>query len=80
MILEILTILGQALAVFRDSDGEVHVLDAYCPHLGTNLGAGGHVKGKCLECPFHGWQFNGLDGRCTHIPYSNKSTFSVTHL
>lgn len=64
--------VGQNLAVFRSCKGEVHATDAYCPHLGANLAVGGVVKGDCLECPFHGWQFNGNDGRCTHIPYSQK--------
>ena len=63
---------GLTLAVFRDENDEVHALDAYCPHLGANLAVGGQVKGDCLECPFHGWQFRGSDGKCTHIPYSEK--------
>lgn len=67
------TFSGLELAVFRDAYGEVHALDAYCPHLGANLAVGGKVKGKCLECPFHAWRFNGEDGRCTHIPNARKS-------
>lgn len=54
--------LGQDFAVFRKSDGKVTVLDAYCPHLGANLAAGSKVVNDCLECPFHGWQFNS-DGK-----------------
>lgn len=61
--------LGRNLAVFRGEDGRSHILDAYCPHMGANLAAGGIVKGSCIECPFHGWQFRGDDGKCTHIPY-----------
>ena len=34
--------LGQNLAVFRGSEtGTVFVTDAYCPHLGANIAAGG---------------------------------------
>ena len=61
---------GKNLAVFRGEDGQAQVLDAYCPHMGANLGVGGLVKGNCLECPFHGWQFRGHDGKCVHIPYA----------
>lgn len=43
------TALGLELAVFRSSDGKVAVLDAYCPHLGANLG-GGHVEGVSIAC------------------------------
>ena len=33
---------------------------------------GGHVRGNCIECPFHGWQFDGETGKCTKIPYAAK--------
>ncbi|KAL0490957.1 cholesterol 7-desaturase [Acrasis kona] len=67
-----LEILGQSLVVFRGMDGKASVLDAYCPHLGANMGVTASVKGNCLECPFHGWQFDHT-GKCTHIPYSDAS-------
>ncbi|KJE94081.1 Rieske domain-containing protein [Capsaspora owczarzaki ATCC 30864] len=63
--------LGQHFVVFRGEDKRVSVLDAYCPHLGANLGIGGKVKGNEIECPFHGWTFNH-DGKCTNIPYATK--------
>ena len=34
---------GRELVVFRGEDGEAHVLDAHCPHLGAHLGHGGRV-------------------------------------
>ncbi|KAJ4449081.1 hypothetical protein ANN_00476 [Periplaneta americana] len=64
--------LGENFAVFRTQEGVVHVLDAYCPHLGANMAVGGAVRGDCLECPFHGWRFKGEDGKCTTVPYSEK--------
>ncbi|XP_037547892.1 cholesterol 7-desaturase nvd [Nematolebias whitei] len=66
------SILGDQLAVFRGQDGTAYVLDAYCPHLGSNLAVGGRVMGNCIECPFHGWQFRGSDGKCEKIPYTEK--------
>lgn len=62
--------LGQKFAVFRGENGEVGVLDVYCPHLNANL-AGGCVKGNNLVCPFHAWEFK-TDGECAHIPYTDK--------
>ena len=47
-------VLGQFLAIYRGEDGQVYALDAYCPHLGANLGLG-KVCGNSLECPFHAW-------------------------
>lgn len=64
--------LGQNLAVFRGQSGKAHVLDAYCPHNGANMAVGGRVLGECLECPFHEWRFDGLDGKCTSIAYADK--------
>lgn len=64
--------LGQNLAVFRGHSGEVHVLDAYCPHMGANMAVGGRVDGDCLECPFHSWRFSGHDGKCSGVPYAQK--------
>ena len=29
------------------------------------------MTGKCIECPFHGWHYDGETGQCTKIPYSN---------
>ena len=46
--------------------------------MGANIGIGGHVIGDCLECPFHGWQFRGSDGKVTKIPYSENSKCKIT--
>jgi phenylpropionate dioxygenase-like ring-hydroxylating dioxygenase large terminal subunit len=62
---------GRELVAFRGWDNTVRVLDAHCPHLGTNLGHGARVVGDKLECPFHGWRIDG-QGRCAHIPYASK--------
>lgn len=63
--------LGQQVVVYRgETDGSVHALAAFCPHLGANL-AGGCVKGGNLQCPFHGWELAG-DGAIARIPYAKK--------
>lgn len=63
-------ILGEHLAVFRGEDGVAYILDAYCPHLGANIAVGGQVKGNCVQCPFHGWRFEGSTGKCVEVPYT----------
>lgn len=60
---------GTELVAFRGESGAVAILDAYCPHLGAHLGAGGKVVGDTIECPFHAWKFN-LGGKCVAIPYA----------
>jgi phenylpropionate dioxygenase-like ring-hydroxylating dioxygenase large terminal subunit len=59
------------LVLWRDESGEFHLQDAYCPHLGAHLGVGGKVEGRELQCPFHGWRFDGT-GACVRIPYSER--------
>ena len=58
------------LVLFRGEEGEAHLLDAFCPHLGAHLGHGGKVKGDSIACPFHGWEWNG-DGSCAKVPYAD---------
>jgi phenylpropionate dioxygenase-like ring-hydroxylating dioxygenase large terminal subunit len=62
---------GRELVVFRGEDGNVRVLDAYCPHLGAHLAHGGAVVGNDVQCPFHAWTFDG-EGQCTHAPFAKK--------
>ncbi|MBL8629372.1 MAG: aromatic ring-hydroxylating dioxygenase subunit alpha [Rhodospirillaceae bacterium] len=58
--------LGADLVLFRDSAGVLHCLSAVCCHRGAAL-AVGKVKGDCVACPYHGWEF-AADGKCTKIP------------
>lgn len=60
-------LLGEPLAVFLGADGDPHVVSDRCPHRGASLAAG-KVRGGCIECPYHGWRWEGSDGRCAHIP------------
>lgn len=71
---------GQDLALYRGKDsGKVVLLDAICPHMGTNIACethswtalDGRVEGDCIRCPYHAWRF-GPDGKCNDIPYSSK--------
>lgn len=66
-----LTYFGRELVAWRGEDGDVRILDAYCPHLGAHLGVGGCVKGNDIACPFHAWVFSG-EGACVDIPYAKK--------
>lgn len=50
---------GRDLVLFRAGDGKANLLDAHCPHLGAHLGYGGRIKGDAVQCPLHGWEWNG---------------------
>ena len=62
---------GEHLVLFRTEDGEPHLLEAFCPHLGAHLGHGGRIEGDAIACPFHGWQFDG-SGTCVNVPYASR--------
>lgn len=62
---------GKELVAFRSEAGEAHVLDAHCAHLGAHLGDG-RVQGELLECPFHGWRWDGAGG-CAHVPFCDDA-------
>ncbi|MCA9579961.1 MAG: Rieske 2Fe-2S domain-containing protein, partial [Myxococcales bacterium] len=63
--------LGRQMIVYRGEDGVARVSDAYCPHLGADIGVGGKVEGDCVRCPFHAWKF-GPDGQCVEVPYAKR--------
>ena len=61
---------GTDLVAYRGQSGQVHVLDAYCLHLGAHLGYGGTVHCDALVCPFHGWEWSA-DGENVAVPYAS---------
>ena len=64
---------GRDIVVFRGTDFKVYALDAFCSHMGANLGIDGQVKhGQCIQCPFHGWLFDGETGNCIQADILNK--------
>jgi phthalate 4,5-dioxygenase len=59
-------ILGQELVAFRDTQGDVGVLDARCPHRGAHLFFGRNEE--CgLRCIYHGWKFD-RHGKAMELP------------
>ncbi|WP_336883189.1 Rieske 2Fe-2S domain-containing protein [Rhodococcus globerulus] len=61
---------GRKLVVFATQDGQIHVLDGYCRHMGGDL-TQGTIKGDSIACPFHDWRWGG-NGKCTGIPYARR--------
>jgi phenylpropionate dioxygenase-like ring-hydroxylating dioxygenase large terminal subunit len=58
--------LGLKFVLWRDSQGTAHCVHNTCTHRGGSLGDG-KVVGDCIQCPYHGWKFNG-GGDCERIP------------
>ncbi|BCB77884.1 Rieske 2Fe-2S domain-containing protein [Phytohabitans flavus] len=59
-------VLGENLIVFRDTNGDVGVLQAFCPHRRANLFWGRNEEGG-LRCAYHGWKFD-VSGQCIDMP------------
>jgi phenylpropionate dioxygenase-like ring-hydroxylating dioxygenase large terminal subunit len=61
-----LRLLGEDLVAFRDTDGRVGIVEAYCAHRRAGLFFGRNEE--CgLRCVYHGWKFD-VDGNCVDIP------------
>jgi phthalate 4,5-dioxygenase len=59
-------VMGENLVAFRDSDGKLGLLDAYCPHRRANLFWGRNEEAG-LRCVYHGWKFD-VTGQCVDLP------------
>ena len=62
-------VAGEKLAVWRGiGENDWSVVSDECPHRKAPLSQGRvDLVTNCLECPYHGWQFD-TDGNCTKIP------------
>ena len=51
-------LLGQQLVLYRKhSDNSIVALSDLCVHRGAAL-SDGELKGDCVVCPYHGWEYN----------------------
>jgi phenylpropionate dioxygenase-like ring-hydroxylating dioxygenase large terminal subunit len=59
-------ILGERLLAFRDSDGNIGLVDEFCAHRGVSLWFGRNEESG-IRCPYHGWKYD-FQGNCTEVP------------
>ncbi|MEM6665186.1 MAG: Rieske 2Fe-2S domain-containing protein [Pseudomonadota bacterium] len=66
---------GEQVAVFRYGD-RISALTNACAHQNGPLGEGRIIDG-CVTCPWHGFQYNPVDG-CAPAPFTEKiATYNV---
>ena len=58
-------------------DGVVCAVDNVCPHHGGPL-ADGIVEDGKIVCPWHGWNFNSVTGKATHLPHAKVEVFRLS--
>ena len=69
---------GVAIAVVKDSNGDVHAIGDTCTHGDISL-SDGFVEGETLECWAHGSAFSLLTGCPLNLPaYEPVPVYEVT--
>jgi pheophorbide a oxygenase len=67
-------LLNKKLVVFwSESDKEWKCLDDRCSHRFAPLSEGRVLNDGCLQCAYHGWEFDG-QGKCLKVPQSKTET------
>ncbi len=61
-----LTLLGEQLVAWRNTDGTVGVMQNACPHRGASMFFGRNEENG-LRCVYHGWKFD-TEGTCVDMP------------
>jgi phenylpropionate dioxygenase-like ring-hydroxylating dioxygenase large terminal subunit len=59
-------LLGEELVAFRDTTGQVALIEEHCAHRGASLFFGRNEE--CgLRCVYHGWKYD-VTGQCVDMP------------
>merc|ERR1711974_141959 len=59
-------LLGESFVAFRDSNGDVGVMDELCPHRRASLVLGRNEE-RGLRCLYHGWKMD-RHGNVVDVP------------
>ena len=66
-----ITVLGEAVVMYRQADGAPVALADRCPHRFAPLSKGKVCDGE-VQCGYHGLRFDAT-GQCTHNPHGDGS-------
>ena len=71
-------ILNEELIAFRDTNGKVGIVDAFCPHRRAPMFYARNEE--CgLRCVYHGWKFDA-DGKCVDLPTEPATSKMKDHI
>jgi phenylpropionate dioxygenase-like ring-hydroxylating dioxygenase large terminal subunit len=63
---ERITLLGEKLLAFRDTQGRIGLIDEFCAHRRVSLWFGRN-EDSGIRCTYHGWKYD-VNGQCTEVP------------
>lgn len=66
------SLLGEQLVAFRDSDGRVGLVSRLCAHRNADLFFGRNEQGG-LRCTYHGWKYDA-GGNCLDMPTEDETS------
>ncbi|MFA7553447.1 MAG: Rieske (2Fe-2S) protein [Spongiibacteraceae bacterium] len=64
--------LNNEYVLFRNNNNEICTLENRCAHRRAPLSLGRITPQGAIQCPYHGWTYEGRNGNCIQIP--NLST------
>jgi len=67
------TVGERDIALFRDAQGVCRAVENRCAHRRAPLSAGKVTADGLIECPYHGWRYEGVGGMCKAIPNLSQS-------
>lgn len=67
---------GETEVAVCNVDGEIYAVTNICPHQGGPL-AMGALHSNLIVCPWHGWEFDCVTGKCERNPRIILQKFPV---
>ncbi len=66
------------IAIYKNHNNSVVAISDICIHRGASLSHGKVLSNNCIQCPYHGWEYNnGLVQNMPGCPDINKNVFGV---
>jgi len=61
------------ICITRTNHNELIATSDICPHRGASLSSGKVLKNGCVQCPYHGWEYDkGILSNIPGVPYTNN--------
>jgi phenylpropionate dioxygenase-like ring-hydroxylating dioxygenase large terminal subunit len=67
-----LQLMGEKLLAFRNTSGELGLIDEFCAHRGVSLWFGRNEENG-IRCPYHGWKYD-IHGQCVEVPSEDPNS------